>query len=57
MPRKTLKIIAVSLLMIGTVASTGAIHNKSKQPLGVAECCGMPPPACPGSPGCPDPNK
>jgi hypothetical protein len=51
MPRKTLKIIAVSLLMIGTVASTGAAHNKAKQLR--AFCCGAPVPICPGSPGCP----
>ncbi|HET8889635.1 MAG TPA: hypothetical protein VFQ41_12085 [Candidatus Angelobacter sp.] len=53
MPRKTLKIIAVGLLMIVTVAGTGAVHNKAKQPLSVAMCCGAPPPICPGSPGCP----
>jgi len=49
---KTLKIVAVALLMIGAVASTGAVH-RSKQPLRVAVCCGAPPPACPGSPNCP----
>lgn len=57
MPSKTLKIIAVGLLMIVTVAGTGAVHNKAKQPLSAAMCCGAPPPACPGSPGCPIPPK
>lgn len=53
MPGKTLKIIAVSVLMIGAVAGAGAAHNKAKQPLSVAFCCGAPVPICPGSPGCP----
>ena len=53
MPGKTLKIVAVALLMVGAVASTGPAHNKLKQSLRVAVCCGAPVPICPGSPGCP----
>ncbi len=51
--RKTSRIVAVAVLVVGALAGAGAAHKKTEQPLHVAVCCGAPPPLCPGSPGCP----
>ena len=51
--KKTSRIVAVAVLVVGALAGAGAAHKKTEQPLRVAVCCGMPVPVCPGSPGCP----
>jgi len=55
--RKTSRIVAVAVLVVGTLAGAGVAHKRTEQPLRVAVCCGLPPPLCPGSPGCPPTNK
>jgi hypothetical protein len=55
--RKTSRIVAVAVLVVGTLAGVGAAHKQVEQPLHVGVCCGSPPPICPGSPGCPGSKK
>ena len=55
--RKTFRIVAVAVLVVGTLVGAAAAHKKAEQPLHVAVCCGSPVPVCPGSPGCPGTKK
>jgi ribosomal protein S5 len=51
MHKVALKIVAVAVFVSGSMVGLGVVHKHSTRP--VLECCGLPGPICPGSPGCP----